>query len=61
MSHKGSLLGTLFYIVYINDLGGVINKGSSIALFADDSNIYRVMNTQEDLTTFQSVIDEISE
>ena len=58
---QGSLLGPLFFIVYINDLPGVISKGSSIALYADDSKMYRVINTQEDLSNFQSDIDKISE
>jgi len=43
---QGSLLGPLFFIVYIYDLPGVISKGSSIALYADDSKMYRVINTQ---------------
>ena len=51
---QGSLLGPLFFIVYINDLPGVISKDSSIALYADDSKMYRVISTQEDLSTFQS-------
>ena len=57
----GSLLGPLFFIVYINDLPGVISKDSSIALYADDSKMYRVISTQEDLSTFQSDIDKISD
>ena len=36
---QGSLLGPLFFIVYINDLPGVISKDSSIALYADDSKM----------------------
>ena len=58
---QGSLLGPLFFIVYINDLPGVINKDCSIALYADDSKMYRVISTQEDLSTFQSDIDKISD
>ena len=34
---------------------------SSIALYADDSKMYRVISTQEDLSTFQSDIDKISD
>ena len=34
----------LFY-----DLPGVISKDSSIALCADDSKMYRVISTQEDV------------
>ena len=58
---QDSLLGPLFLIVYINDLPGVISKESSIALYADDSKMYRVISTQEDLSTFQSDIDKISD
>ena len=58
---QGSLLGPLFFIVYINDLPGVISKDSSIALYADDSKMYRVISTQEYLFTFQSGIDKISD
>ena len=57
---QGSLLGPLFFIVYINDLG-VISQDSSIALYADDSKMYRVISIQEDLSTFQSDIAEISD
>ena len=49
---QDSLLGPLFFIVYINDLPRVISKDSSIALYADDSKMYRVISTQEDLSTF---------
>ena len=44
-----------------DDLPGVISKNSSIALYADDSKIYRVISTQEDLSTFESDIDKISD
>ena len=53
---QGSLFGPLFFMVYINDLPRVISKGISIALYADDSKFYRVMNSQKVLTTFQSDI-----
>ena len=42
---QGSLLGPIFFIVYINDLwggGGLISKDSSIALYANDSKLYRL-------------------
>lgn len=53
------MLGPLFLIIYINDLPGVISMGSLITLYADDSKMYRVINTQEDLSSFQSDIDKI--
>ena len=49
-------LEPLFFIVHINDLPGEISKDSSIALYADDSKMYRVINTQDDLSSFQSDI-----
>ena len=59
---QGSFLGPmLFFIVYIKDLPGVISKDSSIALYTDVSKMYRVISTQEDLYTFQSDIDKISD
>ena len=57
---QGSLLGPLFFIVYINDLG-VISQDSSIALYADDSKMYRVISTQQDLSSFQIDRDKISD
>ena len=58
---QGSLLGPLFFIVYINDLPGVISQDSSIALYADDSKMYRVISTQQDLSSFQIDRDKISD
>ena len=58
---QGSLLGPLFFIVYINDLPVVISKDSSTALYADDSKMYRDISTQAELSTFQSDIDKISD
>ena len=55
------LLGPLFFIVYFNDLPEVISKDGSITLFADDSKMYRVISTQEDLSTFQRDIGKISD
>ena len=41
---QGSILGLLFFLIYINDLLSVIsytvpNKNSSIVLFADDTSV----------------------
>ena len=50
---QGSLLGPLFFIIYIDDLAGVISKESSFALYADDSKLYRIINVPEDISSFQ--------
>ena len=58
---QGSLLGPLFFIIYINDLPGIINKNSSIALYADDSKLYRIINSPDDMSSFQGDLDKISD
>ena len=47
-----SSLEPLFFIIYINDLPGLISKDSSIVLYTDNSTMYKIINTKEDLSTF---------
>ena len=55
---QGSSLGPLFFIIYINDLPGVISGDSSFALYANDSKLDRVINSPEDVTSFQGDLDK---
>ena len=45
---QGSVLGPLFFIVYINDINSCLKHNKSI-LFADDTNIYNSNKCIEDL------------
>ena len=42
---QGSVLGPLLFLVYINDMPEYVGRGSNIALFADDSKLYRPINS----------------
>ena len=48
---QGSVLGPLLFIIDINDLPD--NKTSNIYLFADDTNIYKQIASNEDIKTLQ--------
>ena len=57
----GTVLGPLFFLIYINDISNNLSKGTTIRLFADDSLLYRSIKNEEgcrilqkDLNTLQS-------
>ena len=45
---QGTVLGPLFFLVYINDISQGLSKGTKIRLFADDSLLYRTIKTPHD-------------
>jgi hypothetical protein len=56
---QGSVLGPLLFSIFIQDMAYVIK--SSIRLFADDSVIYRIINTREDEVIMQSDLRTVGE
>ncbi len=54
---QGSILGPLLFLVYVNDVPSCIINNSNIALFADDSKLYRAMGKNYDHNLLQADLD----
>ena len=50
---QGTVLGPLFFLVYIYGITEGLSKGSIIKLFADDSFLYRTIRTTKDTVILQ--------
>ena len=49
---QGSVLGSLLFLLFINDLPSVVS--SSIFMFANDTKIFRVIRSEEDHIALQN-------
>ena len=56
---QGTVLGPLMFLLYINDISN--NIQSPLRLFADDSLLYRVINTEQDTLQLQQDLDLLSD
>jgi hypothetical protein len=48
---QGSILGSLLFVIYVNDLPRSINKYASPVIYADDTNVLVSANNLKDLQT----------
>ena len=51
---QGSILGPLLFVLFINDMFSCISNGSNIALYADDTKIWREIKCFNDHFVLQN-------
>ena len=56
---QGSILGPLLFVLFINDMFSCISNGSNIALYADDTKIWREMKCFNDHFVLQNNIEKL--
>ena len=56
---QGTVLGPLFFLVYINDISGGLSEGTKLKLFADDSFLYRTIKSVGDTLTLQNDLNTL--
>ena len=56
---QGSIIGPLLFVLFINDIVEVLNMGSNILMYADDTKIWRVIHDQSDQMKLQEDIDNL--
>ena len=58
---QGSILGPLLFILFINDIYKSISPETNISLYADDTKIWRNMNSYQDCIILQNDINSLNE
>ena len=56
---QGSILGPLLFIIYANDMPDCSSGESKLALFADDSKLFRSMSSRSSSATLQSDLNSL--
>ena len=54
---QGSVLGPILFVIYINDMPEIVDEKSEIFLFADDTKVFRRIESDADILQLQNDID----
>ena len=57
---QGSKIGPLLFLLFINDIADDINTETRILQYADDTKLWRAMNSESDCKILQSDIDKLN-
>ena len=57
---QGSILGPLLFLVYIDDIPQCIKHDSKVAIFADDSKLFKIIEKPSDKFSFQQDLTQLS-
>jgi len=57
---QGSLLGPLFFVIFISDIPKAVLPGNIIALYVDDCKTSRIIDLVEDQNLFQQDLDNLN-
>ena len=56
---QGSILGPILFVLFINDLPQGISEDTHLALYADDTKIWRSIRNEEDIVQLQKDINNL--
>ena len=56
---QGSLLGPVLFVLFINDLPGVLPEGNQSALFADDTKVFSSISSVTDFERLQQALTNL--
>ena len=58
---QGSIIGPLLFVLFINNIYKSLNNSTNVALYADDTKMWRLINSNKDCEILQKDINSLHE